>query len=344
MNPEEFRSGRDLCRQFYTDHVRPLLDTGFPGLRHAAALFGRGSEVLGYDDPMSADHNAEPRVLIFLTDEDHVRYAARLRDSLAGGVPETLAGRPTQHRVTTIREYIAEQLRFDVDEPIRAVDWLTWSEARLIMITGGVIFHDEIGLATAVDRFRYYPDDVWYYLMLSGWWRVHPEINLVGRTGYVGDELGSSIIGAGLVRDLMRLGFLLERTYAPYEKWFGTAFSRLECGPGLIPVLQRVLRADGWRQREQALQPAYGTLANMHNALQITDPVPTGIERMWNRPFGVLWGDFPGALRERISDPEVRQILDAFPVGGIDRPRETLGISRDRLLLLIRTGAEPEPV
>ena len=43
----------------------------------------------------------------------------------------------------------------------------------------------------------------------------------------MGDELGSAVLGARLVESAMRLAFLMERTYAPYVKWFGTAFARL---------------------------------------------------------------------------------------------------------------------
>ena len=73
----------------------------------------------------------------------------------------------------------------------------------------------------------------------------------------------------------MRLCFLMERQYAPYSKWFGTAFSRLRCGPDLTPTLWRVVRAETWQAREDALLAAYEKLAAMHNALQLTDPVST---------------------------------------------------------------------
>lgn len=55
------------------------------------------------------------------------------------------------------------------------------------------------------------------------------------------------------------------------------------------------------------------------------------------RPFGVRWGDFPAALGKQIRDPEAIAIADKFPVGGIERPRELLGISRGRLLRLFET-------
>ena len=63
------------------------------------------------------------------------------------------------------------------------------------------------------------------------------------------------------MRDLMRLCFLMERRYAPYTKWFGTAFSRLDAAPVLIPSLQGVLRAGTWQERERHLCAAYEAVA-----------------------------------------------------------------------------------
>jgi hypothetical protein len=111
----------------------------------------------------------------------------------------------------------------DIDSELEARDWLTFPEHGLGMFTAGEVFHDDVGLRPIRDRLAYYPRDVWLYLLIAGWWRVHPEINVVGRTGSVGDELGSALIGSRLVSDLMRLCFLMERQYAPYSKWFGTA-------------------------------------------------------------------------------------------------------------------------
>ena len=98
-------------------------------------------------------------------------------------------------------------------------------------------------------------------------------MNLVGRAGAAGDELGSALIGSRLVCDLMRLAFPMERQYAPYSKGFGTAFTRLACGAELTPVLRNVGRAQVWQDREAALMTAYERLAMMHNTLGLTAPV-----------------------------------------------------------------------
>jgi hypothetical protein len=312
-------SGLELCRRFYFDVVRPMVD-----VPHSAALLGRGSEVLGFDDEMSTDHNCEVRALVFVPDGVELRLE----------VPETFEGRPALVEVHTLREYFLDQLGFDVDAALTVRDWLTFPESILRQFTAGGVFHDELGLEDVRDRLAYYPDDVWRYLMITAWWRVHPEMNLVGRAGYVGDDLGSALIGTRMVEDLMRLCFLIERRYAPYSKWFGTAFGRLSCGPEIAPLLRDVLRAETWQEREEALSAVYRAVGELHNRLAITAPVELGVERMWGRPFEVVWGNVPGALSDAIQDPEVRRIADRWPVGGIEKVRDVLHRTGDRRQLL----------
>lgn len=326
--------GVESSRQFYVEAVRPVLDEAYPDLPHGAALLGRGSEVLGFDDEMSGDHNWEPRVLLFLRAEDLALHGDAVAETLRQRVPARFRDRPTAYEVHTLREFFLQQLGFDIDSELDAYDWLTFSEQRLLMFTAGAVYHDEVGLQAVRDRLEYYPHDVWLYLLLAGWWRVHPEANLVGRAGFVGDELGSALIGAQLVRDLMRLCFAMERKYAPYSKWFGTAFARLDCAAELSPILWKVLRAEIWKDRETSLMAAYEKLAAMHNALGITDPVATEVHQLWGRPFKVVWGDFPGALRARIHDPAVEQLADRWPTGTVDQFREVPLPARHRYQLL----------
>lgn len=329
-----FVPGAELSRQLYFEAVRPVLRATFPQLPHAAALLGRGSEVLGFDDEMSTDHDWNARALIFLAAEDERRDGDEIRDVLRLHLPQTFAGHPVHHEVHTVRGYVQEQLGLDLDREIEPRDWLTLSEHRLRMFTSGVVFHDDVGLQAARDRLAYYPRDVWLYLLMTGWWRVHPEMNLVGRAGAAGDELGSSLIGARLVSDLMRLAFLMEREYAPYSKWFGTAFSHLRCGAELTPVLREVGRAETWQDREAALTTAYEGLTRIHNTLGLTAPVATRAVQLWDRPFTVAWADIPDLLLPLIQDAAVAGIAARWPVGPVDQFRELFWSPTNRVRLL----------
>ncbi|MDQ1602545.1 MAG: hypothetical protein QOE01_390 [Actinomycetota bacterium] len=328
-----FISGLELSRRHYQEAVRPVLDAAFPGLPHSAALIGRGSEVLGFDDEMSRDHDSQPRVLLFLREADRARHGDAIGEALRGDLPRS-QGLPAGHEILTVRGYVLDRLGFDIEGEPGTRDWLTFPEHELVMLTAGAVFHDDVGLQAARDRFAYYPHDVWLYLLVAGWWRIHPEANLVGRAGQVGDELGSALIGSQLVHDLMRLCFLMERQYAPYSKWFGTAFTRLACADELSPVLLTVQRARTWQEREDALMAAYGQVAVLHDALHITPPVPTDVVQLWDRQFKVVWGDFPDALHAQIRDPEVKRIAERWPVGGVDRLRDQLWDPGDRRRLL----------
>jgi hypothetical protein len=120
------------------------------------------------------------------------------------------------------------------------------------------------------------------------------------------------------VRDLMRLCFLMEKTYAPYIKWLGTAFQGLGCAPDLAPVLHRILQAETWQQREAHLTTAYQYVAQMHNGLGLTAPIDPTVSPFYGRPFLVIHTErFSEALHAQIQDSEVR----ALPknLGGIDQ-------------------------
>ena len=141
----------------------------------------------------------------------------------------------------------------------------------------------------------------------------------MGRAGLAGDELGSALIAARLARDIMRLCFLMERVYAPYAKWFGTAFRQLACAAKLYPVLAEALVGRTWQEREKYLVAAYETVAKMHNALKLTEALPETVTSFHGRPFRVIaFHGFSESLLGQIQDPEVKRIALKRPIGSID--------------------------
>jgi hypothetical protein len=337
-----FIPGIELNRRFYLEAVRPLLESHAPGVPHAAALLGPGSDVLGFDTEMSMDHDWGPRLQLFLPGEaaalqgsvsamlgDHLPPffagfpVGRRRAANGVAVPDPAPERPLRHGVSvgTLAALVRDQLAYEVDDPIDARDWLTFPAQILRSLTAGAVYRDETGELTALRRrLAWYPHDVWLYLLACGWQRIGQEEHLMARAGSLGDEPGSALIGSRLVRDVMSLCFLMECEYAPYAKWFGTAFRRLRSAPHIEPALWRALQAAGWRDREAALCEAYEALATMHNALAITDPLPVAVSRFFDRPFRVIGGEARArALIERIADPDVRRIAGRGLIGSIDQ-------------------------
>ena len=341
----EFVKGLELSRLFFEEAVRPALSSEFPALRYAAALLGTGSEVLGFDTEMSADHGWGPRVDLFLEEDDYEASREAVRESLRRSLPHRFRGYPTSftepdaadngvqhleardagpvnHKVelTTARGFFAGYVGFDIKREIEPADWLTFPEQKLRTVAAGAVFHDRIGLEDLRRRFAYYPRDVWLYLLAAAWARVGQEEHLMGRAGIVGDEIGSALIGARLVRDLMRLCFLMERRYAPYPKWFGTAFAQLDCAAALSPHLRAALAASDWRERERHLVCAYRLVAGMHNALGLTDPLPVEPRDFFGRPFKVIaLHGFADALLALIREERVRRVAARRPVGAVDQ-------------------------
>lgn len=198
-------------------------------------------------------------------------------------------------------------------------DWLTIPHHKLRSAIAGSVFHDGIGLQPARDRFAWYPHDVWLYVLASCWLLIGEDEPLTGRAGSVGDHLGSAIIAWRLLRNMMRLGFLMERSYPPYPKWFGSAFAQLQCASTLLPLFERIGEAPGWKERDGALADAYRKLAEMHNTLDLTPAVPCEPVPFAGRPFTVSQSAaIARALREGILDPAVHAIADRWYIGSID--------------------------
>lgn len=339
-----FIPGLELSRRFYAALVRPLLDKHFPGLPHAAALIGYGSEVLGFDTEMSTDHAWCPRMQLFLRDENDA-LAEPIKSMLGDKLPREFLGYPLDtvpvegepwvfwmrmdgdgpvaHKVNPIplSRFIGETLGWDMARPLTLADWLTISSQLLGTITAGAVHFDNIGALTELRKqLAWYPHDIWLYLLASGWQRIGQEQHLMPRAGFVGDELGSALIGSRLVRDVMLLCFLMERRYAPYPKWFGSAFQRLACAPTFAPLLLRAQHAETWQMREAALVEAYEKLAAMHNTLGLTDPLPATVGPFHGRPFRVIDAEaFSSALLQRVSDPQVQRIAASGLIGSIDQ-------------------------
>jgi hypothetical protein len=206
-------------------------------------------------------------------------------------------------------------------------------------VTAGAVFHDGLGTLESVrSALAWYPSDVWLWLLACGWRRVGQEEAFVGRAAEIGDTLGSRIVIGRLVRELMRLTFLIERRYAPYSKWLGSAFRRLEAAEALAAPLRAAI--DG---NEDGLVAAVEEVARRHNALGLTDEVEPTVRLFHTRPFRVIGGDrFAEACLARVGDPWLRSLP---LVGSVDQAADSTDIlsypRRARRLRSLYVSDEP---
>lgn len=353
----EFIPGLELSRIFYQEAVKPIIVATLPGIPFSAARIGPGSEVLGFDTEMSRDHDWGPRLTLFLPEAGFSRNKRVLDRALREKLPLMLHGYSTSwglpqedgswalttaspgrvnHRVeiTRLGDYFMGNLGFDPQKSISPADWLFSPQQPLLEMTCGAVFHDQLGLKTVRRRIRWFPRDIWIYLLAAAWKRIGQEEHLMGRAGIAGDELGSKLISARLVRDLMRLGFLIEKRYAPYAKWFGTAYRQLDCSIEMTPILERVLSANTWQIRDEQLALGYEVMVNRFNTLRILKPIPAKAAKFYERPFHVIWGEkIAEELLVRIKDMEVKRIAAATLAGSVDLWSDNVDLLEDLELI-----------
>jgi hypothetical protein len=331
-------NGVELARRLWADAVEPIVSRRFPELEVAAALLGYGSEVLGFDDELSQDHHWGPRLLLFVPDAA-IDRADDIRQALAEELPLEIHGIPTNfgppepdgsrmplavergpvdHRVDvhTVSAFMCSEIGFDPLQCVSVATWLLTPTQQLLRVTAGEVFADRAGELTAARAaLQWYPHDVWLLALAGEWRRVAQLEHVVGRAGERGDDLGARIVAGRLVEAAMRIGFLQERRYAPYPKWFGAAYARLQ-RPELSD-LEAALTAADWRTRERDLCAAFRSIAVAQNDLRLTAAVDPEPRPFHGRPFQVLDAErFVVALRDAIQDPDVRAI--GHNAGAID--------------------------
>lgn len=310
----EFIPGLDLNRLFFQQVVKPLIDQHFPGLKYSAALMGEGSDVFRFDTPQSTDHNWGPHVRIFLSENDFRSKRDTIDEMLRHNLPYEFMGYPTNFTKPNEKSYLVQQMKpvtrgpvnhliqfytirsfyehyigFDPSQRITYRDWLTFPQQALLEVSKGEVYFDGLDELNKVrKKFSYYPEEVWLYTYMIQWEKLGNIEMFMGRSGQVGDELGSRVIAAEIVRTIMNLSFTMEKQYIPYRKWHGIAFSRLKCAPHLTHQLLEVLHQSGWEQRQERLAEIYPKIASMHNELHVTRPIHTEATDFHGRPFTVI--------------------------------------------------------
>jgi hypothetical protein len=268
MSGDQEITGLALARDFFQEAVAPVAERVAPGLRYTAGRIGPRSDALGFDDAVSRDHFWGPECLLLLDPAAFAQVAPKLDAALREQLPVRFRGYSTSYRngqrvdvdhppidhaveLTTVPAFLRAQLGFDSLDALTPLDWLMMDEQKLLEVTAGELYRDDLQLARTRAQLAFYPDDLRLHLMAVEWTRIADEQAFPARAGARGDEAGSALVQARLTESALRLCFLLERRYPPYAKWFGTAFQRLAAAPDLLPTVTALLAAGDWQQRDR---------------------------------------------------------------------------------------------
>ena len=310
-------TGAVVSQAFFESAALPIIDRVLSGIGYLAARLGSGSDVLGLDDDRSQDHDFGCR-LTLLVDDEHALLLEDLDRLLEAELPHEVAGWPTRfatswdsrtrHKVDlhTVHDFVTSRLGFDLRSPLSTAEWLCITGQSVLEVTGGPVFHDTTSTyAKVAATLKWYPSDIWRYVLAAGWVRLGQELPFVGRTGELADEVGSKIVAGRLWRDLTHLAFTAERAWAPYPKWSGKMLHRLPSGTRLAEVLAAVLAAPGWAERQRHIIDGIELVADRHRSVGLDVPTPAVVP-FFDRPFVMSNPEIPAALMRGVADAELR--------------------------------------
>ena len=229
--------GLELCKRFFTEVGLPRIKNELPEIMpYLSAGLGGGSQCHGNDDEVSRDHGWGPGFSVWLNKEEKDRFEPRLRKIL-NDLPKSYLGYGWASEdeakfacpILDIDEFFKAKVGV-LNAPSIDTDWLKINEERLFEITHCQIFHDASGEITSrIKAFQgYYPNDVWKNRIahnLVELWRWSTQY--VKRASRRGDVIAAGLLWGRFAENAMKLGFLLNREYAPYEKWLYVQFTRL---------------------------------------------------------------------------------------------------------------------
>lgn len=232
-------TGLELCRRYYEEYGRSMITEHFPAYesRIAVGLVGKGSDCFGFDDIQSRDHDFGPRFVMWVTKEVYNEIGSELEaeyeklpDEFMGVKRvETFHGRD-RAGVMVIEDFYRNTLGFDLIgvltgeskglAPIKS--WLAVHDYALAAAVNGEVFRDDEGIFTSYRELLqgYYPKSVWYrkIAQVCALFSQNGQYNLP-RMRKRGQLVAAELAKAECVKQAMKLNYLLNKKYAPHDKW-----------------------------------------------------------------------------------------------------------------------------
>lgn len=304
--------GLELARRYYEEFGRAMIAERFPDYegRIAVGLAGSGSDCLGFDDEVSADHDSGAGFCLWLTDDDYENIGFRLAKEYSKlpaefmGVPR---GRANSYGSSHfgVKSISGFYMPFTgrAGAPETNAEWLYTPEFSLAAAVSGEVFRDDLGEFTAVrERIKGgMPEDV----RLK---KIAARVIAAAQSGQYNyprclahGETGAAVLAAAeFVRNTASLIYLINRRYAPFYKWLLRGMRGLEQLSHLEHELSFILTegnsTEQTRAKSEAIEGVCAELAEYFRACGLASS----------------WADFlePYAyeIQNNIKDPELRNM------------------------------------
>ena len=199
-------------------------------------------------------------------------------------------------------EYLEQLVGFSY-APTQPIEWLRIPEAYLFEVTPDRLFFDRPGIVTArFNEFNYYPDDVWLK-RLSTWlsWVAEYGDKHLLRARNRGDHFTAQLYAGKYVEAVIRTVFLLNKRYAPYDKWLHEEFVQLpELSADIDPVLVRLMNQEDPNSLVEDVTDVLSC------SLRTLGVVPVTSDSVPNYPS--VLRDYVRGLKESIRDQAIAEM------------------------------------
>ncbi|MBO4336828.1 MAG: DUF4125 family protein, partial [Lachnospiraceae bacterium] len=248
--PEGHIPGLALSESYFEKFGKKMLFDNFgPYLdRIAVGLCGEGSECLGFDDEISTDHDFGPGFCMWVTRETYDEIGKRLQEEY-DRLPKSFMGyerietREGSGRcgVCVIDDFFKRILGTD-KFPETTDEWLAIPESALLAATSGQIFSDPEEIFTKMQVYLsgYYPEEAWrrliaqYMTLFSQYGQYNYE-----RALQRGDRAAATLMIVKATEYAIHLCYLLNREYAPHDKWLLKGMEEFE----ILPMAEDIMTA-----------------------------------------------------------------------------------------------------
>lgn len=266
-------SGLALSRAYYEQVGKPMLTSEFAEYfeRMAIGLCGEGSECLGFDDALSADHDFGPGFVIWLSEEDYAKIGVALQEAY-DSLPQEWNGYRRMESahgngrmgVCTYARYFQRILGID-HLPQNETEWLYVEEYALRAATSGEIFHDPTGTFSKMlsELREHYPAEI----CKSKKMQEYALFEQCGPYNYPrmvkrGDMAAANLLLAEAMEHAAKLLYLSHKVFAPHTKWLLRGLDELKGCEQARGIIRSVLEQLGTDEET--------VLANMQRLQMLT--------------------------------------------------------------------------